>query len=94
MTPRKAKSERLHSTSALASALAALQARAVSMHLQFVEQGDLFRALRGGLSLTASRRKVERDSRRVEPTAPKRCGQRETGAESYNPLQASPAHHH
>ena len=42
----KAKSERLYSTSALASALAALQARAVSMHLQFVEQGDLLYPLR------------------------------------------------
>jgi hypothetical protein len=42
----KAKSEGLYSTSALASALAALQARAVSMHLQFVEQGDLLYPLR------------------------------------------------
>ena len=42
----KAKSEMLYSTSALASALAALQARAVSMHLQFVEQGDLLYPLR------------------------------------------------
>ena len=40
------RSEKLYSTSALASALAAIQARAVSMHLQFVEQGDLLYPLR------------------------------------------------
>ena len=40
------RSEKLYSTSALASALAAIQARAVGMHLQFVEQGDLLYPLR------------------------------------------------
>ncbi len=42
----KAKSEKLYSTSALASALAALQARAVSRALPIVEQGDLLYPLR------------------------------------------------
>ncbi len=42
----KAKSEKRYSTSALASALAALQARAVSRALPIVEQGDLLYPLR------------------------------------------------